>query len=367
VSAGSSRQGRLLLAAATLVVVALGLVAVRRSPSLRREARAVERRITRRHARFLDVDAADHFQRGNVHTHSTRSDGTAPIESMVAWYRSHGYQFVAMTEHDVRVDPTELDSLAGPGFVVISGQEVTDSVDGVPLHVNALCGQRTIDEKVDFARADVGLSTIFREIRASGAIPLVNHPNFHWALGATDLERGASGRYLLEIWSGHPNVAPMGDALHPSAEAIWDEVFARGGDVAPAAVDDAHGLPDDPKGGDAFPGRGWVETYGDETTASAICVALADGRLYASTGPALARVAVEGETFSIGTTDPRVTVAFVGENGDVLREVRAIEVAPAGGVREIAYRLEGGETLVRARVTDAEGKRAWTRAYRVGE
>jgi hypothetical protein len=48
----------------------------------------------------------------------------------------------------------------------------------------------------------------------------------------------------------------------------------------------------------------------------------------------------------------------------VVREVRAADVASPkdAGTREIAY-----QTLVRARVTDAKGKRAWTRAYRVGE
>jgi hypothetical protein len=351
------------------VTLLLALVVASRDPSFRRHVRSLDRALEHRHPHFIDHDVADRFQRGNVHTHSTRSDGSAPLEAMVGWYRAHGYQFVAMTEHDVRVDPAELRAMTDAQFVVLPGQEVTDFIGETPLHVNALCGERTLNDKVHFDGAEVGLETIFREVRASGAVPLVNHPNFHWALTAEDIERGASGRYLLEVWSGHPNVAPMGDARHPSEEAIWDEVLASGGDALPAAVDDAHGLADDPRGGDAFPGRGWVNTYGGETSVSAICRALGDGRLYASNGPELARIAVEGETLSVVTTDSEAVVDFVGEQGEVLREVRAADVASPkdSGTREIAYRLEGGETLVRARVTDAKGKRAWTRAYRVGE
>src|SRR6202043_1130722 len=106
-------------------------------------------------------------------------------------------------------------------------------------------------------------------------------PNFHRSLTADDVPRGASGRYLLEIWSGNPAVAPEGDWARPSAEALWDEVLARGADAIPAAVDDAHQLPDEAGAGYALPERAWVETFGDEATPRAICEALAAGRLYA--------------------------------------------------------------------------------------
>jgi hypothetical protein len=358
--------------ALSLPAVTLLAIVVAHSHRIRRQARALERRVAGRHARFVESVSADHFQRGNMHTHSTLSDGTASLQAMVGWYRDRGYQFVAMTEHNLRVGPAILNSFAAPGFVLIPGEEVTNRWADKPLHVNALCAQGDVSGGMDFRRPGVGLATVFREIREQGGIPLVNHPNFRWSLTANDIAAGASGRYLLEIWSGHPAVASAGDARHFSAEAIWDDLLARGSDAIPVAVDDAHALPggdgrDRERGerGGALPGRGWVETFGDVTSTSAICDALGAGHLYASSGPVLTRIVVGGETFALATTDATASVDFIGERGEVFARMRAADFPADGDERELTYRLTGGETLVRARITDSAGQSAWTAAYRV--
>jgi hypothetical protein len=353
--------------AGALAVLAAIVVGGASSPPLRRHARAAKRSLTGQHAHFRDTVSADHFQRGNVHTHSTRSDGTAPLGDMIGWYRDHDYQFVAMTEHDLRLDAAEVDVFARPGFVVIPGEEVTDSWGHLPLHVNALCAQTGVHGGRHFDRADQGLAAILAEVRAQGGVPLINHPNFHWALQATDIVRGGSGRYLLEMWSGLPGVRATGDATHAAEETIWDEVLARGGDAVPAAVDDAHGLQDGPGGSDALPGRGWLETFGAETSKEAICAALAAGQLYASNGPSFTRIAVQGDTFVVATADASATVAFLGERGETLARLRASDAPASGSERQLSYRLAGGELLVRARLSDAQGRDAWTAAYRVDD
>jgi len=39
------------------------------------------------------------FWRGNLHTHSTRSDGRLPPEAVADFYRNAGYDFLALTDH----------------------------------------------------------------------------------------------------------------------------------------------------------------------------------------------------------------------------------------------------------------------------
>lgn len=39
------------------------------------------------------------FYKGNLHTHSSRSDGALEPEAVVAAYREHGYDFIALTDH----------------------------------------------------------------------------------------------------------------------------------------------------------------------------------------------------------------------------------------------------------------------------
>src|SRR2546425_8127200 len=39
------------------------------------------------------------FYRGNIHTHSTRSDGRTKPAEVIAAYRDHDYDFLALTDH----------------------------------------------------------------------------------------------------------------------------------------------------------------------------------------------------------------------------------------------------------------------------
>src|SRR5229473_3164042 len=42
--------------------------------------------------------------KGNLHTHTTFSDGRLPADEVVARYRELGYDFLAITDHDDRID-----------------------------------------------------------------------------------------------------------------------------------------------------------------------------------------------------------------------------------------------------------------------
>src|SRR5580698_7379958 len=41
------------------------------------------------------------YWKGNLHTHSLWSDGDDYPEMIVDWYKQHGYQFLALTEHNL--------------------------------------------------------------------------------------------------------------------------------------------------------------------------------------------------------------------------------------------------------------------------
>ncbi|MBQ2975892.1 MAG: PHP domain-containing protein, partial [Clostridia bacterium] len=41
-----------------------------------------------------------HFYRGNLHAHTTCSDGELTPEETVEAYRHHGYDFTAVTDHN---------------------------------------------------------------------------------------------------------------------------------------------------------------------------------------------------------------------------------------------------------------------------
>ena len=63
-------------------------------------------------------DAA--WLRGNLHTHTLESDGDSTPAEVVQWYASHGYDFLAITDHD------KITVIASDAIVLIPGEEVTD-------------------------------------------------------------------------------------------------------------------------------------------------------------------------------------------------------------------------------------------------
>lgn len=304
----------------------------------------------------LDVST---FQKGNIHTHSTLSDGDSPPNEVFAWYRDHGYAFVALTDHNRLVDLARYRVMEKPGFTLIPGEEISMWSKGLPVHVNALCTRSTIGGGT-FPTASEGLAWAIGKVREQGGAALVNHPNFEWSLTEKDMP-AAHEAQLLEIWSGHPYVRTNGDHAHKSHEAIWDEALSEGLSFAGVAVDDTHHLnPDAPEAGASRPGRGFVEVFAPAATEALICDALRQGQLYASFGATLKRITVEGEVMTVWPTDTGALVEFIGERGALLESSRPGE----GGAA--TYHLRGFEPYVRARVTQADGKRAFTNAYRIG-
>ncbi len=342
----------------TTLIGALGLLSglgfgAEGAPRPRGAVAAVNASVQPRFSRTFDVT---HFQKGNVHTHTTLSDGGSSPEQTITWYRTHGYQFLALTDHNQLSRPARYASLQEPGFVLISGEEITMTGRGRQVHVNALCTKTRIAGG-NFASAAAALSNGIGAVRHQGGVALVNHPNFDWALSAADVT-DARDAPLLEIASGHPYVHSAGDADHPSHEALWDIALGSGADFMGVGVDDEHHIDvsSDPP---ATPGRAWISTFGDVTDASAICSAMAQGQLYASTGVELRRIAVRDREYEVEPVQPHASVVFIGLGGRELARHRAAD-GPA------IYVLRGDEGYVRARVELADGKRAWTPAVRLG-
>ena len=308
-------------------------------------------------AEAIDVST---FQKGNIHTHTNLSDGDHPPDQVYAWYRERGYSFLAITDHNTLTEPSRFRALERKKrFVMITGEEVTMRGAGKQVHVNALCTKQTVGGK-SFDTQRQALAWAVREITQQGGVALVNHPNWDWALTAADLP-AARGAQLLEIASGHPYVHTLGDAEHLSHEAIWDTTIAAGLGFAGVAVDDAHIYGPRAPDNAARPGRAWIQVFAAEPTREAICEALGKGRLYGSTGVSLRRIVVKDDTYAVYPADPSALVEFIGQGGRVLQSGRA------GSDGAARYRLgAGGEgSYVRARVTGADGKHAWTQPSRV--
>ena len=288
--------------------------------------------------------------KGNTHTHTTESDGDTPPAQVVEWYRTHGYDFLVLTDHNVLTDPSPWQS--DPDFLLIPGEEVTSQFEDAPVHVNGLGLLRVVEPRTA-ASLVATIQANVDAIREVEGVPHVNHPNFQWAFGAAELAQ-VEGDRLLEIFNGHPTVHNQGGGGVPGMEAVWDALLTGGKEIYGIAVDDAHHFQGEFAPDRANPGRGWVAVRAPALTADAILTALEVGGFYASTGVELEDVIIEERTLELRIRQDRdfkYVTTFIGAGGDVL--ATSEELRPR-------YVLGGGEHYVRARVVSSRGDVAWT-------
>lgn len=295
-----------------------------------------------------------HWYKGNTHTHTINSDGDSTPADVAKWYRENRYNFLFLTDHEYINNVASLNELHGKAgsFIVISGQEVTDSYDKKPYHMNSLGASKVVMPN-KLPGAVETLQKNIDDVVAAGGVAQVNHPNFGWALNAEQLINLQNYK-LLEIHNGHPLVNNLGGGGVPSAEAMWDAVLTSGKLVFGIADDDSHyfkriGDPAAPT-----PGQGWIYVRAAELTPAAILDSLKKGDFYASTGVELSDYQATGKQITITIKEERWSkyrTQFIGRGGRVLSESltgRAV------------YTIKGDEGYVRAKIYESNGKTAWT-------
>ena len=294
------------------------------------------------------------WYKGNTHTHTLNSDGDSTPDDVVRWYREHGYQFLVLTDHNVLTSVDGLNAVHGADdrFLVVKGEEVSDTFSRKPLHINGLDVSGKVDPRGGSSVVDVVQRNV-DAIRSANGIPHINHPNFGWAISADEL-RQVERTKLLEIYNGHHAVNNLGGGGVPGMEEVWDRLLSSGKVLYGVADDDAHvfkqpGNPDVPG-----PGRGWVFVRADRLAPRPIVEALDRGDFYASTGVELTDYQADAKRIAITIKqrpESKYRIQFIGRNGQILKEA---ESSPA------EYVFRGDELYVRAKVLESNGRLAWT-------
>lgn len=294
--------------------------------------------------------AAPQWYRGNTHTHTNNSDGDSSPADVAAAYRSLGYNFVVITDHNKLTEVDSINEEIGvPGaFLVMKGEEVTDSWNGKAVHLNAINSTSAVAPQ----HGSSVLSTMNNDIaaiRQAGGLPYIAHPNYGFAVSANDLIN-APGALLFEVYNAHPVVNNNGDATHPSTEAMWDTALTQGKLLYGIGADDEHTLTN-PAG--ALPGRAWIMVRAASLEPTAITQAIASGDFYASTGVALQSYQVSGTGIQIAVADnsSATTIDFIGRNGQLLQRSTG---------NAAAYTFTGHEQYVRVKLVNENGQAAWT-------
>lgn len=286
------------------------------------------------------------WYRGNLHTHTTASDGALSIAERCAAYRAAGYDFLAITDHHLVHD---LSGCSTADFLVLSGSEVhpVNPRTGEFHHLVALDIHQPIDETLP-------AQAVIDAIHAQGGLAILCHP--YWCgLSLLDI-LPLSGYFAMEVYN---DVAmTIGKAF---SESSWDEILDNIGAVCAVAVDDAHGSEND-----CF--HGWIMLKAAELSLDAVKTALSTGAFYATTGPHFTDLALEEIAVTAADGAPararQLTVACSPVQSIVVKGQRYHGwrvVAPDGeSLTSASYRIPTEMKYLRVEITDANGKRAWS-------
>ncbi len=286
------------------------------------------------------------FWRGNLHTHSTLSDGTNSPEDVCRLYREAGYDFISLTEHFLEsygfpiADTVQYRTEA---FTTLIGAELhgPQIEMGSPWHIVA------VGLPLDFAQpqAETGPDLAARAM-AAGAHVTVAHPQWYTL---TDADIATLGDFhAIEVFNGVAiDHNDRSDSWH-----IADTVLSKGRRVNVTASDDNH----------SFEGRwdfqrGWVWVKSNDLTPESILAALKEGHYYSSTGPQIVDVrVVAGKSVAIECS-PAERIFVTG---------RGPAVVSQGGRGITSVELDISEfssPYGRITVRDAKGGRAWTNPF----
>lgn len=322
-----------------------------------------------------------HYFKANLHTHTTVSDGKYTPEEVKEIYKSRGYQILAFTDHEKFIPHQELNDT---DFLALDSYELSitetdpgkkaecyhlnlfakDPENPLRLSVPAEAGQvwETEEKQLLFNhRADRQYSVEYanRVIAAAnkmGFLVAYNHPT--WSQQEYPDYIGLKGLWGMEVYN-HTCVCLGYEEYN---DRVYQDLLCQGNGLFPVASDDFHHF----KHG--APAGGWVMVGAEQLEYTAVIKALEQGDFYASTGPQIHSLTLEGTTLRLRCSEAasvtirshrRQAARFLPEEGNPLEEV-TFDIAPW---LEKWATEERDNAFIRLTVTDAAGRKANTRAY----
>lgn len=280
------------------------------------------------------IDSTKKYYKGNLHMHTTCSDGTYAPEDALREYAERGYDFVAITDHwKVGAERRYGDMLVLPGV------EYDFTFPTQVLHVVAIFPEQQCAEGIVRGMTH---EEVIHLINARGGVAVAAHPA--WSLNTHDFLATLTGIDISEVYntlSDEPINARRGDSAQ-----ILDVTATNGKLFRQIATDDAHFYIGEQC-------QSFTMVQANELSVSGILEALKAGRFYASQGPEFLDVDFDGKTLKVRTS-PVSVCTFSSNRFWVDGRCRTGE-----GMTENIYEIQPGETFIRCEITDAQGRRAW--------
>jgi hypothetical protein len=291
----------------------------------------------------MPFDRPGRFWRGNLHAHSTYSDGALPPDQICRLYQEAGYDFVAITDHfraEYGFPLTDTRGLRTSTFTTLLGAELhaPRTEFSAEWHIIAV-GLPPSFPPPDSTEPGPDLA---RRARAAGAFIGMAHPAAS-LLTLADAQN-LDAAHAVEVYNALAAWEDRGDSWH-----LCDLLLGCGHRLSAYAADDTHFQPRDPPGCAA-----WVQVRAESLDPAALLAALKAGNYYASTGPEIHAIALHDHQITIRCS-PVSRILVTGC-------IPGKQVHAAPDLTECSLPLDmfQATTYIRITIIDAAGHRAWS-------
>lgn len=324
------------------------------------------------------LPAVEKYYKANLHTHSNISDGVMSPEEVKAAYKAKGYSILALTDHEICFSHPELND---EDFLTLTSYELmtydaNPRMNSKTYHLNMIAkepnnrwqfhhpnlrpyiakvaDQLIYDEPMVRTYDLNEINEIIAKANKKGFLVTYNHPV--WSLQNGEDYLALKGLWAVEVYNNGCYLSGFDEDMNQ----VYQSLLCKRNHLFPVAADDAHRIRE--------VGGGWVMVGARELTYPAVIEALEKGDFYASIGPEIHSLCVEGTTLKI-TCSPAANINLVS-HGRFAKRVFATDGEPLTEAEfDLSFWLDHitedwqEDAFFRICVTDATGKKAWTRAY----
>jgi hypothetical protein len=299
-----------------------------------------------------------------LHNHTIRSDGDLEPDAHVRQHAWMGFDICAITDHWKVTREASVD-----GCLVMTGAELAADPLGPGRYTEILAiGIDEIPEDPGGDRANWGpidnyhfktfpdLTSAGRCIREQGGVSFIAHP--YWSALPPSVILETEGVDGLEVF----NASAERENARGDSSYIWDLALEAGKGYTGFATDDAH-YP-------AFDiGDAWTMVHAAERSPEAVLDALRRGGSYASAGPTILDVEMDGDAVEVRCGPARSVVLMSRyETGWAVRadhrnrqeDAAVLERDDAGMIVRARFTPPMELPYRRLVIEGPDGRRAWT-------
>lgn len=347
---------------------------------------------------YIDRDRTQY--KANLHSHSTSSDGKLTVDELIKAYKDKGYSILAITDHET---PVRHSRRSTEDFLLLDGYEAyirpsskciynkfkpeihlnliarseINSNDKIPSEYMPYIGynffytkyfDKKIAKSLDVARklktryfSKWYINTFIETANKNGYFVFLNHP--YWSMMDVEMVNSLEGIHSMEIY----NTSSM-RINNDEGDIKYYDMYLR---KEPRSLfrrkkNDTilfcHGSDDNHN-----PGKGYSDSFGaftyilaDKLDYKTISDSIQNGDFYASTGPQIKYLEINGKTARIETDDCETISLHVTPKFSLRMD------APSGmTINHAEFKIPVNSGSVYLRIKNKEGKTAVTRAFKV--